>query len=227
MTAPVFEIRLCGNCGLRYPLVQGNSFGDRCPRCLSLTVPVISRPMTVEDPSEYDSETSLQNGPIRMEAILDNIRSEWNVGSIFRTADAIGVRKLYLCGITPTPNDQKLKKTALGAGDWIPWEHHLNAVLLAEQLRTKGCCLCAIEQDSRAVDITKSQDLPCIDRQSGFPEPVTIILILGNEVTGVDPGLLAMSESVISIAMRGRKRSLNVAIAFGIAAYQLSLLTKQ
>jgi 23S rRNA (guanosine2251-2'-O)-methyltransferase len=159
--------------------------------------------------------------------MLDNIRSGWNVGSIFRTADAIGVRKLYLCGITPTPNDQKLKKSALGAGDWIPWEQYPNAVLLAEKLQTKGCCLCAIEQDKRAVDITKSQDLPCLNWQNGLTEPPTVIMILGNEVTGVDPGLLAISESVISIGMRGKKRSLNVAVAFGIAAYQLSLLTKQ
>ena len=94
-----FEIRVCENpgCGLRYPLVIGHTFGERCPRCLGPTRAALTREMTTE-PIPVANRPSLA-----LEGLLDNLRSAWNVGAIFRTAYGLGVQKLHLCGITPTP----------------------------------------------------------------------------------------------------------------------------
>jgi len=198
-----FEIRVCENpdCRLRYPLTQGHSFGERCPKCLGPTVASIERSMQTELPSIPVPR------PFLMGALLDNIRSAWNVGAIFRTADCLGIEKLYLCGITPTPESTSLQKTALGANETVEWDYSRNSLDLAKKLCSHGAQLWALEQDDRAISVNSHIVIP--------DKP--IVLIVGNEVTGVDPELLKLSEQILHIPMFGKKRSLNVEVAFGIA----------
>ena len=224
MPSTFYEIRLFSECGLRYPRASESPFDDRCPRCLGATVQVLTRPLSMEKQSASKAERGKEPSPLRVEAILDNIRSDWNVGAIFRTADAIGVKKLYLCGITPTPDNPRLNKTALGAEAWVPWEYSLNSVIVARTLKTSGAFLLALEQDERAVDLSSCLSLIDIGKHGPSNQTRTLILIVGNEITGVDPGLLELADTVLDIRMLGKKRSLNVAVAFGIAVYQLPLL---
>lgn len=208
MSVNSYEIRECQNpdCGLRYPLTDLDTFGSRCPACLGTTRIILRREML----PAY-SPAGAKTKP-RLSALLDNVRSAWNVGSIFRTADGLGLNKLYLCGITPTPDNKSVRKTSLGAEEQVAWEHSLNAVETAKKLKIEGHRLIALEQDIRAVPITQ---LPIFN-------PQTTTLILGNEVTGVDPDLLDLCDHIIYIPMRGEKRSFNVEVAFAIATFALT-----
>ena len=141
--------------------------------------------------------------------VLDNIRSRENVGSIFRTADATGVVKIYLCGITPRPPHEKISKTALGAEKWIPWEYHRQTWRLLEKLKKGKINIVALEQTKSSENIFKFKPV--------FP----FILVLGNEVKGLSPKILKYCSKKISIPMYGKKENLNVAVAAGIALYQL------
>lgn len=155
--------------------------------------------------------------------VLDNIRSRENVGSIFRTADAAGVSKIYLCGITPRPSQyqvssikyqgetDKIAKTALGAEKWVPWEYHKQTLRLLKKLRDEGLELIALEQTKDSTNIFKLKSLGS--------RPTA--LVLGNEVKGLSPEILKYCDKKISIPMYGRKESLNVSVAAGIAVYQL------
>lgn len=202
-----YQIRECLNdsCGLRYPLPENAPFGERCPRCLGETC---SR---FEGPLGAGFSPAALPPALRLEAVLDNLRSAWNVGAIFRSADGLGLSKIHLCGITPTPENAAVRKTALGAEKFIPWQASRNALKTAQNLRAQGLRLLALEQAPRAVPLTE------------FSRPVTggLALIVGNEVTGVDPALLELCDEVLEIPMRGQKRSLNVEAAFAIAAHSL------
>ena len=143
--------------------------------------------------------------------LLDNIRSAWNVGSILRSADGLGIDPVYLCGITSTPENEAVRKTSLGAEDHLTWSYHKDAVRLATELKTNGWRIIALEEGKGS----KPLSTDTVRIQGKW------VLILGNEVTGVDPDLLALSDEILSIPMRGKKRSLNVAIAFSIAAFTL------
>ena len=115
--------------------------------------------------------------------------------------------KLHLCGITPTPENQSVAKTALGADQIIPWTQARNALSLAEKLLAEGVRLWALEQDERAIPVSTGWET----------DQRRIVLIVGNEVTGVDPALLDLCERIVFIPMQGQKRSLNVEVAFGVA----------
>lgn len=150
-------------------------------------------------------------------AILDNLRSVHNVGSIFRTCNAVGVDKIYLCGTTPTPLDHKglkrkdFAKVALGAEETLLWEYCESTALCVKKLQDEGCYVLALEQgdnavDYKAVDITGKKD---------------IALIVGHEVDGITQDVLELSDVTVEIPMLGTKESLNVTIAFGIAIYRI------
>ena len=141
--------------------------------------------------------------------ICDNIRSLENIGSIFRTADALGVSKLFLCGISGRPPEAKISKTALGAEKTVPWEYHKQVWRLIEKLKAQGVHIVSLEQHWRAVDYKKLKPI--------FP----LALVIGNEVNGVSPKALQQSDEIIFLPMRGEKESLNVSVAFGIAGYQI------
>lgn len=145
-------------------------------------------------------------------SILDNIRSTYNVGSIFRTSDGAGIDKLFLCGITPTPDNPKVGKTALGAEHSVPWEHRWSVLETASELHDSGFMLLSLEGGASSVSIFDA--LPEISKTDR-----PLALAVGNEVSGIDPEVVKMSDMCIYIPMEGIKESLNVATAFGIAAY--------
>ena len=153
----------------------------------------------------------------RVAVLLDNIRSAWNVGSILRSADGFGFTQAFLCGITPTPDNEAVTKTSLGAENSVPWSYHKDAVKLVRGLKTEGWKVFALEEGVRSVPLESDSLLSIMQEQA----PGVQVIVVGNEVTGVDPELLDLCEQVFYIPMRGEKRSFNVAIAFGIAAYAL------
>jgi len=142
--------------------------------------------------------------------ICDDIRSLFNVGSVFRTADAVGVDRIYLCGITGRPGrdktDEKLSKVALGAEKIVPWEYRKQSWRLLDELKAQGFQIVSLELTPESINY--------VNFKPKFP----LALVIGNEVEGVKPSLLKRSERYIQIPMRGEKESLNVSVAFGIAA---------
>lgn len=145
----------------------------------------------------------------KLVVICDNIRSLYNVGSIFRTSDSLGVSKILLCGITGTPNQSGLKKVSLGAEDSVAWEYVKNAWQAVDKLKKQGYQIVALELTKGSIDVRM------------FKSKRKLALIVGNEVSGVSPALLKRSDAVVHIPMKGIKESLNVSVAFGIAAYEL------
>jgi|SRR5580658_3417236 23S rRNA (guanosine2251-2'-O)-methyltransferase len=146
---------------------------------------------------------------IPVSILLDNVRSLYNVGAFFRTADAGGCEKLYLCGITGPPSKRAIKKTALGAEETVPWEQVAEPRVLLERLRDTGCEIAAVETRAPAVDL--------FDWQPRFP----VCVLFGHEVDGLRPELVELCDTYVRIPMLGRKHSLNVATAGGIVIYEL------
>ncbi len=149
--------------------------------------------------------------------ILPNIRSLYNVGSFFRTADAFGVEKIYLTGYTGTPKSlsgHKIAKTSLGAEKWIPWEYRRTAVPLIKELKKDGWQIVALEQAKDSISLTK---LFTASRTS----LKQVALVVGNEVKGLSQSILKNSDIIIEIPMSGKKESLNVSVAGGIALYEI------
>jgi len=144
--------------------------------------------------------------------ICDNIRSLENIGSIFRTADAAGVAKLFLCGISGRPPHQKIAKTALGAEKTVPFEYYKQTWRLIDELKRKKVHIIALEQSKKAISYKK------------FHPHFPLALIVGNEVNGISKNILKKVDTTIYLPMKGTKESLNVAVAFGIAAYHLKNL---
>lgn len=204
-----FEVRVCESCGLRYPLIIGHPFGTRCPSCLGETRLALRRPLLTE-PARSLPDATILSAP-RLAVLLDNVRSAWNAGSILRSADGFGFSQVYLCGITPTPDQEAVTRTSLGAEDAVPWSYHKDAVKLVTGLKKEGLEIVALEEQEKSLDIRQIRGVT-----------YDTVLIVGNEVTGVDPALLELCDRILSIPMRGEKKSFNVAIAFGIAAYALS-----
>lgn len=208
MSDLIFEIRLCLSCGLRYPVEKNHQFSMRCPQCLGQTKVILQK--IISDEEKTRSKAVKENKFIRA-VLLDNIRSAWNVGSILRTADGLGYDQVYLCGITPTLENEALTKTSLGAEKSLDVSHHKNALELVKKRKDAGWKIFALEEDVRAVEIGKQV----------LVNTENYLLILGNEVTGVDSELLNLCDEIFYIPMYGEKRSFNVAIAFGVAAYAL------
>ncbi len=142
--------------------------------------------------------------------LIDNVRSLYNVGAIFRTSDAALVEQLVLTGITGTPNHHGLHKTALGAQDTVPWRYERDAVAAVQALKSDGYTIAALE-------ITTQPMLTTAVARSMFP----LCLIVGNEITGVQEQLLAAADCALEIPLYGAKHSLNVAVAYGIAIFDI------
>ncbi len=153
--------------------------------------------------------------------ILHNIRSLHNVGSIFRTADAAGVGKIYLCGITPMPIDRfgkvrpQFAKVSLGAEKFVAWEYVRNAASVIKKLKSPpaggGCKIFAVEQAKKSVPYYR------VKRQAARGRK--IVLVLGNEIKGLPPSILKRADKVLEIPMRGKKESLNVGVAAGVVLF--------
>jgi tRNA G18 (ribose-2'-O)-methylase SpoU len=148
--------------------------------------------------------------PHPIAVVVPDLRSAHNVGAVFRTADSAGLRHVYLAGFTPTPAHRGVIKTALGAQDAVPWSHHEDALALVRRLKTEGYTVVTLERAAGAVGV---EDVEA----DHFP----LALVLGNEVSGVDPALLAAADLVLALPQYGVKSSLNVSVAFGVAVYGL------
>ncbi len=141
--------------------------------------------------------------------IAQNIRSLFNVGALFRCADVFGVKKVYLCGYTGFPPRKEISKVALGAEKWIPWEKYWQTHVLIKKLRSEGVCVVALETGKKSISLP--------NYKPSFP----MALIVGSETNGISKKILEMVDSRVSIPMFGKKESLNVAVAAGIALCQL------
>lgn len=141
--------------------------------------------------------------------VLEDIRSAFNVGAFFRTADAAGIEKLYLNGITPYPPHNRIPKTALGATNTVHWEYEKNITLTIDKLQTQNIPVVGVELTKTAIEYTKYK----------FSKPVA--LVFGNEVNGVTPETLEKCTDVVQIPMFGQKKSLNVEVSFGILVYEI------
>jgi len=148
--------------------------------------------------------------------LLDNVRSLYNVGSIFRTSDGVMIQRLILAGYTPTPPRKEIEKTALGSTASVPWSYTRDPLEPLQELKSAGVRICCLEQTDTSV--------PYVDVQKrDFP----LCLVVGNEVAGVSPSLIGQCDFAIEIPMFGTKHSLNVAVAYGIAVFHLSRVWRE
>jgi 23S rRNA (guanosine2251-2'-O)-methyltransferase len=158
----------------------------------------------------YDSRSAKLGCSPELAVVLDDLRSQWNVGAIFRTADCFGWGRLHACGTTPIPPARKLLRVSLGAETSVAWDYHAHVVELIGRLLVDGYVLVALEQTKDAVML------------SDFEPPQKTALVVGAEVGGVSAEALERCAKRVSIPLAGRKASLNAAIAFGIAAATIS-----
>jgi tRNA G18 (ribose-2'-O)-methylase SpoU len=143
--------------------------------------------------------------------ILENIRSAYNVGSVFRTADAFLLESVYLCGYTAHPPHKEIKKTALGAEETVKWQHFKDITAAIKELRENGYEIYAVEQTENSVLLNEFKR-----------ENKKLAVIFGNEVTGVEQSTIELADGCIEIPQSGMKHSLNVSVAAGIVLWELS-----
>jgi 23S rRNA (guanosine2251-2'-O)-methyltransferase len=146
---------------------------------------------------------------IQIRVLAHNIRSLWNVGSFFRTADAFDVEKLHLTGYTATPPRREISKTAIGAEEWIDWEYTENPLEVIADLKKEGWTIVGLELTDNAIVLSE------------YSPPKKVCLVLGHEVTGVSKEILDTCDATVMIPMLGKKESLNVSVATGIALHQM------
>lgn len=148
--------------------------------------------------------------------ILDNIRSLNNIGSVFRSADAFLVKKIYLCGITAQPPHKDIQKTALGATDSVDWEYAENTLDVVSKLQSEGVFVASIEQAELAIDLN----------DFSVQKEMTYAVIFGNEVKGVQQKVVSASDAVIEIPQFGTKHSLNISVSVGVVTWDLFVKLK-
>lgn len=211
MKNDVFFIRQCTNpeCNFRFPAPNASGIGVNCPKCKANTKIVHQININQETTNSGTEKIST----INCEVLLDNIRSTFNVGAIFRSADGVGIKKIHLCGITPPPTNIKVHKTSLGSENTVPYEIHPNAINVVRDLKQNGYNIWAVERTSSSRSIFNF-DLS--------EQTTPTLLVFGNEIIGIDPDILELCDEQLHIPMVGLKNSLNVAIAFGIAVYSLT-----
>ena len=185
-----------------------------CARSLALFRALLEREYEREEEWDGPSITTIDRAkkrasfPEKIDLVLDNVRSCFNVGCLFRTAEALDVRKIYLCGYTATPENPKLAKSSLGSEQWVQWEYYANTLDCLSILKGEHCSLYALETADAAGDLrTFRPTFPCA-------------LILGNERFGLGTPVLKMADEILTIPLYGRKNSLNVAVTGPIALYQ-------
>lgn len=208
--------RECSNptCRFRFPAPDRQEIGVLCPKCKTETK--VKHKIKLA-PDHLDTTALCSQTKFHLEMVLDNIRSTFNVGAMFRTADGAGVKKIHLTGISPLPDHVKVKKTALGAENVIPYAYHNNCLEAVKILKAQGYKIIALEKTSQSIPIESTTLL----------EYQPTALVVGNEVAGVDPDILDIADTHVHIPMNGIKGSLNVAIAYGIAVYHYLLKSEE
>jgi len=157
----------------------------------------------------------LQNPRLPFVVVLNNIRSLYNVGSVFRTSDGAGVEKIWICGITGHPPNNQIAKTALDAQDHVSWEYRKDIHSVLKELKAQGYQIVMLEQTEGSCSY------------GDFEPQAPVCLVVGNEIEGVHEDILSYCDKAIEIGMAGIKNSLNVAVAFGIIAYHFRSYLKQ
>jgi len=149
--------------------------------------------------------------------ILDNIRSQHNIGSIFRTSDAFRIKKIFLCGITATPPNREINKSALGATESVKWQYYAETCTAIDQLKKEGYMIVAVEQATGSIIL-----------EDFIPDPAKkIALVFGNEVSGVSDDVMKLVDACIEIPQFGTKHSFNVSVTAAIVLYQFYTKLKQ
>lgn len=193
--------------------------------CTVCKRPATLRPMKVIETVDAILQKRLESGTIcsahpardtsfSLVSVLEDVRSLWNVGAIFRTSDGAGVKQIFLCGITGCPPKKEIAKTSLGAEDTVSWEYAAGVVPVLTKLRQKGFLIVGLERN------TDSRFLSHVIAEQRLTSPCC--LVVGNEVTGLSEEALALCDHVTHLPMRGVKESLNVAVAYGIAIYAVA-----
>ena len=195
-------------CAFRFPDINTNSPSIPCPLC-GEPAHIVHRIELTNNERRLDKNYPQPHNFI---CILDNIRSVYNVGSIFRTMHGFGISNVFLCGITPDPNHKNFIKTSMGAEDAISWQSHNNTLQVCRKIKNNGGMIISLEsiKESKPINIYN----PPYNGQK-------IALVVGNELTGIDPSVLAISDQVLSIPIFGMNKSYNVTVAFGIGLYVL------
>jgi 23S rRNA (guanosine2251-2'-O)-methyltransferase len=169
------------------------------------------RKLSLAELGRMTTEEHQQAKKLPMVVVLDNLRSQHNIGSIFRTADAFRLEAIYLCGISATPPNREMQKTALGATESVHWKHFTNTMQAVEVLKAKGYTLCSIEQTEGSISLNNLK----------LPQTNGLALAFGNEVGGVEQAVIDASDLCIEIPQFGTKHSLNVAVSAGIVIWEV------
>lgn len=159
--------------------------------------------------SSLEERSQIKKNPVYI--ILDNVLDTYNIGAIFRLADAVAAERVYLCGMTETPPNSRIKKASINTTEWVEWEYAETAVSAIQNLkfRIKNLKVVAVEQDSRSVRYDKAD--------YEFP----IALVVGHEATGVSKEVLEMADKIVEIPMWGVNKSLNVMVSLGIVLFEV------
>lgn len=157
--------------------------------------------------ADPDVAKAIRKNPITI--ILDNVLDTYNVGSIFRLADAVAAQKVILCGQTLTPPNSRIKKASINTTGWVNWEYEKNTIDAVKKLKKEGVRIIAVEQDARSIPFN----------QAKYKFPLAIIV--GNETTGVSPEILDMADMIVELPMWGINKSLNVMVSCGIILYEI------
>ncbi|HEY9871305.1 MAG TPA: TrmH family RNA methyltransferase [Candidatus Obscuribacterales bacterium] len=207
------------DCGRTFEVTDDASW--RAGRCAVCERPASLRPLDVllkieQFRGRLESRHSPRSvGPAgpshRLTALLEDVRSLWNVGSIFRTADGAGFSLLYLCGITGCPPRKEILKTSLGAEQNVAWDYYTSALHILPHLKEQGVQVVGLELTPASIPLATAVEGKLLRK--------SLCLVVGNEVTGISAEVLPMCDLVCHLPMRGVKESLNVAVAFGIASY--------
>jgi len=175
------------------------------------------RKLSMDELNRVSVEKFSELEKIPLICVLDNIRSQHNIGSIFRTSDAFRIEELYLCGITATPPNREINKSALGATESVRWQYFENTQLAIGKLKKEGYRIIAIEQAQGSVDL-----------ESYTPDPSEkVALVFGNEVSGVSDEVMQLVDACLEIPQFGTKHSFNVSVTAAIVMYHFFLKFKK
>jgi len=169
------------------------------------------RKLSNSELNRLDQQGFREAEKLQVVVILDNIRSQHNIGSVFRTADAFRIERILLCGITATPPNREMQKTALGATETVAWEYFGDVLLAVEQMRKEGYTILAVEQTDGSIPLEQFDP-------SGSGR---IALVFGNEVNGVNESIVKESDGCIEIPQFGTKHSLNISVTAGIVLWHI------
>jgi 23S rRNA (guanosine2251-2'-O)-methyltransferase len=167
------------------------------------------RKLSIEELGRKSVDQFRQSDKVPVIVILENIRSAYNVGSVFRTSDAFLVEAIYICGYSAKPPHKEIKKTALGAEETVTWKHFKTTAEAIEEVRAKGYKVYSVEQVENSILLQK------------FSQHNSVAVVFGNEVTGVEQSTIALCDGCIEIPQLGMKHSLNIATAAGVVLWEL------